>query len=97
MSMPSQLMSRQQMSVGKSPVGKCQIGVSSNTLQGRSRTPGCVCGRVVSQLLSPFVFIVYYTIEMLTVDTRKDDETAETAPDDPRRLRSRPQTLKIIL
>ena len=31
MSMPSQQMSRQQMSVSKSPVGKCQIGIYSHT------------------------------------------------------------------
>ena len=32
MSKPSQLKSRQQMSVSKSPVGKWKIGVSSNTM-----------------------------------------------------------------
>ena len=31
-SMPSQLMSRQQMSVGKSPVGKWKIGVYLHTI-----------------------------------------------------------------
>ena len=36
MSKPSQLKSRQQMSVSKSPVGKCQIGVYPHTLPDAS-------------------------------------------------------------